>query len=181
MKTILLLAFFFFSTSIFAQFETKFKEMSDVQNPNFNDYDDLVFESTTYIFNHAIDEKSDELKYAKKIAQFWMDRDTGFGMPIFGTFYMSLEKQSNQRFYYILAMMHYNLIQKIENNRLVLFTKVEGVKFSELPEVKEVQLEGAKILLNYSQQEKNNLKLSSNCEKYIVANREGNLEKIFFQ
>jgi len=86
MKVTFLIIFSFFSVSTFAQFETKFNEMSAIQNPNFDDYDNLVFESTTYIFNHPTDEKSGELKYAKKIAQFWMGRDTGFTMPSFGDF-----------------------------------------------------------------------------------------------
>ena len=77
--------------------------------------------------------------------------------------------------------MHYNLIQKLERNRLIIFTKIDGMKFSDLPEVKEVQIEGAKILLNYGQQEKNNLKFNSNCEKYTTANKKGYLEDIFFQ
>ena len=125
--------------------------------------------------------KSEEFFYAVKIAQFWMNKDTEFGMPIFGEFYNKLTKENNQQFFYTLAMMHYNLVQKIEKNRVIKFVKVEGVKFSDLPEVREVQYEGAKILLDYAKQKENNLILNNDMQIYIDANENGKLQELMFK
>lgn len=110
-----------------------------------------------------------------------MNRDTEFGMPIFGAFHTKLTKENNQKFFYVIAMMHYNLIQKMEKNRVIKFVKVEGVKFSDLPEVQEVQYEGAKILLNYAKQKENNFPLNSDMQVYIEANENGTLKEVLFK
>ena len=60
-----------------------------------------------------------------------MNKDTGFGMPIFGAFYNKLPKEQYQQFFYTLAMMHYNLIQKMEKGRVIILNKIEGIKFSD--------------------------------------------------
>ncbi|GEC78302.1 hypothetical protein B0A61_07580 [Flavobacterium aquatile LMG 4008 = ATCC 11947] len=155
--------------------------MEQIENPSFSDYDELVYEATTYIFSNPVNSKSEEFLYAVKIAQFWMNRDTEFGMPIFGVFHTKLTKENNQKFFYVIAMMHYNLIQKIEKNRVIKFVKVEGVKFSDLPEVQEVQYEGAKILLNYAKQKDNNFPLNSDMQVYIEANENGTLKEVLFK
>ncbi|WP_131494659.1 hypothetical protein [Flavobacterium aquatile] len=165
----------------FSQFKAKFKAMEQIENPSFSDYDELVYEATTYIFSNPVNSKSEEFLYAVKIAQFWMNRDTEFGMPIFGVFHTKLTKENNQKFFYVIAMMHYNLIQKIEKNRVIKFVKVEGVKFSDLPEVQEVQYEGAKILLNYAKQKDNNFPLNSDMQVYIEANENGTLKEVLFK
>ncbi|WP_396153315.1 hypothetical protein [Flavobacterium sp.] len=165
----------------FSQFKIKFKEMEKVENPNFNNYDKLVFEATSFVFSNPMNPKSEEFFYAVKIAQFWMNKDTEFGMPIFGEFYNKLTKENNQQFFYTLAMMHYNLVQKIEKNRVIKFVKVEGVKFSDLPEVREVQYEGAKILLDYAKQKENNFILNNDMQIYIDANENGKLQELMFR
>ncbi len=78
-------------------------------------------------------------------------------------------------------MMHYNLVQKIEKKRVIKFVKVEGVKFSELPEVREVQYEGAKIFLDYAKQKENNLMLNNDMQIYIDANENGKLQELMFK
>ena len=155
--------------------------MEQIENPSFTDYDELVYEATSYIFSNPVNSKSEEFLYAVKIAQFWMNKDTEFGMPIFGAFHTKLTKENNQKFFYVIAMMHYNLIQKMEKNRVIKFVKVEGVKFSDLPEVQEIQLEGAKILLNYAKQKENNFPLNSDMQVYIEANENGTLKEVLFK
>jgi hypothetical protein len=181
MKKIIVLIVCLFPFLGFSQFQEKFKEMNNIQNPNFEDYDELLFEATTYIFSHPINPKSIDFFYAVQIAKFWMNKDTGFGMPIFGDFYTKLKNENNQQFFYTIAMMHYNLIQKIEKNRLIKLVKTEGVKFSESPEVIEVQYGGAEILFRYAENTENNLPLNKESQNFIVAYRNGNLHEIMFK
>lgn len=164
----------------FSQFQEKFKQMNNVQSPNFEDYDELLLEATSYIFSHPANPKSIDFMYAIQIAKFWMNRDTEFGMPIFGNFYNSLKNENNEQFFYTIAMMHYNLIQKIEKNRLIKIVKVEGIKFYDLPEVMEIQYEAAKILLDYAVNTENKLPLNKELQKYISAYRNGNLKEMMF-
>lgn len=165
----------------FSQFKTKFEEMNKIENPNFDNYDKLVFEATSYVFSNPVNPKSEDFFYAVKISQFWMNKDTEFGMPIFGDFYNKLTKENNQQFFYTLAMMHYNLIQKIEMGRVIKFVKVEGVKFSDLPEVREVQYEGAKIFLSYAEKPETNLPLNKDIQIYIDGYKDGRLQELMFK
>jgi hypothetical protein len=181
MRKIIILIVCFLPFIGFSQFKTKFEEMYKIENPNFENYDKLVFEATSYLFSHPVNPKSEDFLYAVKIAQFWMNKDTEFGMPIFGDFYNKLMKENNQQLFYTLAMMHYNLIQKIEMGRIVKFVKVEGVKFSDLPEVREVQYEGAKIFLSYAEKRENNLPLNKDVQIYIDGNNNGNLHELMFK
>ena len=168
-------------TLINAQFKAKFDTMNKVENPNFNDYDKLVYEATKYIFSNPANNKSEECFYAMKIAQFWMDKDTEFPLPTFGKFFSKLTKENNERFYYIISLLHYNLIQKIDNNRLLKCLPIEGKKFFELPEVKEIQIESAKIFLNYAADDNNKFKLNAELKLYVESMKEGKLESVFFE
>ena len=44
----------------FSQFKIKFKEMEKIENPNFNNYDKLVFEATSYVFSNPMNPKSED-------------------------------------------------------------------------------------------------------------------------
>lgn len=180
MKKIMLLVAMLLPILGFSQFKSDFNAMEKVERPDFEQYDELVYEATSYIFSNPVNPKSEDFFYAVKIAQFWMNKDTGFGMPIFGDFYNKLTKENNQQFFYTLAMMHYNLSQKIESDRVILFNKVEGVKFSDLPEVKEVQYEGARIYLNYASMPENKLLLNQDIQVYLDSNKTGKLRKVMF-
>lgn len=181
MKKIIILLLLIIPTLINAQFKAEFDTMNKVENPNFNDYDKLVYEATKYIFSNPVNNKSEDFFYAVKIVQFWMDKDTVFPLPTFGTFFSKLTKENNERFFYIISLMHYNLIQKIDNNRLLKCLPIEGKKFFELPEVKEIQIEGAKIFLNYAADENNNFKLNPKLKLYVESMKEGKLENVFFE
>lgn len=168
-------------TLINAQLKAEFDAMNKAENPNFNDYDKLVYEATKYIFSNSVNNKTEDFIYAMKIAQFWMDKDTEFPLPTFGTFFSKLTKENNERIFYIISLMHYNLIQKIDNNRLLKCLPIQGKKFFELPEIKEIQIESAKIFLNYAAVENNNFKLNPKLKIYVDAMKEGKLESIFFE
>lgn len=181
MKKVLILLLITIPTFMNAQFKSKYEEMSAVSNPNFKDYDKSVYEATKYIFSNPVNNKSEEFFYAVKIAQFWMNKDTEFPLPTFGKFFSTLDKDKGENFFYTISLMHYNLIQKIDHNRLLKCSPIEGKKYFELPEVREIQLEAAKIFLNYAENGNNNLKLNRNLKLYSTALKEGKLETVFFE
>lgn len=181
MEKIFILLLISFTTIINAQFKTKFEEMSKVSNPNFKNYDKLVYEATKYIFSNPINNKSEEFVYSVKIAQFWMNKDTEFPLPTFGKFFSNLKKDNTETFFYTIFLMHYNLVQKIDHNRLLKCSPIEGKKFSELAEVREIQIEAAKIFLSYGENVNNNLKLNENLKIYSDALKEGKLEIVFYE
>ena len=181
MKKIIIIIICLISSLGFSQFKDKYKEMDRIENPKFENFDKLVFDATSYIFSNPVNLKSEDFFYAVKIAQFWMNRDTEFGMPIFGDLYNKLTNVNNEQFFYTLSMMHYNLIQKIKKNRIIKFVKVEGIKFSELPEVREVQYEGAKIFLGYAEKIENNLPLNKDVQIYIDGNKNEKLQELMFK
>lgn len=181
MKKIIILLLIAIPTLLNAQFKTKYENMSKIQNPNFKDYDKSVYEATKYIFSNPINNKSEEFFYAVKIAQFWMNKDTEFPLPTFGKFFSKLTKDNGETFFYTISLMHYNLVQKIDHNRLLKCSPIEGKKFSELDEVREIQLEAAKIFLSYAENKNNNLKLTETLEMYSGALKEGKLDTVFFE
>ena len=175
-KRNLLLITLLISLNCFSQnFKEKFSKISINKNVT-NEKEDIVFEATKYIFSNKPNQ-SEEFIYATKIAGFWMNLDTEYGMPTFGKFYESLSLKG-QKFLFTTAMMHFLIKEKKENNRTIVNVKKEGVKYSELETVKETQLEGGKILLKYIDEK--GLKTSSKTKKFLKEFKKGNLENYFF-
>lgn len=174
---ILLLLIISITTNTFSQnFKNKFLEITKDKIVS-DEKEKIVYEATNYIFSNSPHSKSEEFYYATKIAGFWMNLETKYGMPTFGKFYETLTPR-NQKFFYTSAMMHYLISQKREQNRLIVNVKKEGVKFSELETVRETQLEGAKILLKYVKEFK--VYISPKTKKYLKRFKKGNLENNFF-
>ena len=179
-KTLLLILFLISPITLFGQFSESLNEMQSDQNAEFSKYENLVFEATNYIFENPVDLKSKEFISATQIVGFWMNKDTGMGIPTFGEFYTSLTNENNQQFLYTVAMMNYGLDQKLNSGRVLKCIKIDGQKYSEQDDVKEVQLGGAKILLAYIGNKKNNVPINSKTKKYLRAFKKGDLEKKFF-
>ncbi len=154
--------------------------MNKIENPNYPEFEQLLYSATKYIFTNPANPKSEDYYFATKIAGFWMNKDTGYSMPTFGKFFESLKTEKGQTFLNTASMMYYQLIQKIEHNRTIVFERLEGVPFSELKDVREVQLEGAKIFLDYAKVKSNNLALNSKTKKFLKAYNKRELEKIMF-
>lgn len=142
-----------------------------------NEKENVVYEATKYIFSNKPNQSEDFI-YATKIAGFWMNLDTEYGMPTFGEFYESLTVKG-QKFLFTTAMMYYLIKEKKENNRTIINIKKEGVKYSELETVKQTQLEGAKILLEYI--DKKDLIVSSKTKKFLEKFKKGKLQDYFFK
>ena len=61
-------------------------EMKADKNPEFEKYEPFVFKSTKYIFDNPENIKSKEFISGTQIIGFWMNKNTGMGIPTFGNF-----------------------------------------------------------------------------------------------
>jgi len=180
-KKIYLILLLIIPFTTFGQLSEPLKEMKSDKNAEFGKYQSLVFDATKYIFNNPVDVKSKEFISATQIVGFWMNKDTGMNIPTFGKFFSTLTNENQQQFLYTAAMMNYGLDQKINHSRILKCVKIDGQKYSEQEDVKEVQLEGAKILLEYVGNKKNNVPMTSKTKKYWKASKKNKLNKIFFK
>lgn len=179
-KKILLLAIAIIPIFSHSQLSDSFKKMKSDSEPVFANYEQLLFDATEYIFDNPVNFKSEEFVSACGIVGFWKNEDTGINVPIFGSFYGSLNPKSNQRYFYMIAITNYILNEKLNNDRYLINTKIEGQQYSEQEDVKESQIEGAKIFLDYVSNKNNGLVLSSKLKKFLKAHEKGRLDEIFF-
>lgn len=168
-------------TIMFGQLSKSLEEMKADKNVEYKKYEPLLFKATEYIFDNPVNTQSKEFISATQIVGFWMNKDTGMGIPTFGNFFTSLTNKNKQQFLYTVAMINYGLNQKIKNNRILTCKKIDGQKYSEQEDVREVQLGGAKILLEYIGNKNNNVPINSQTKKYIKAYKKGKLDKMFFK
>lgn len=180
-KIILLLSMILVPAISSAQFQKAFEEMASDGKAEYKNYEDLVFDASTYIFNNPVDQGSANFVYATQIVGFWLDKDTGINIPAFGNFFESLGNENHQQFLYAIAMVHYGLDMKINHNRVLSAKKQKGKKYNEQEDVREVQLEGAKILLGYIGKESNNVPVPAKAREYLEAYKNNELEIKLFQ
>lgn len=166
--------------TMFGQLSESLDEMKADKNAEYEKYEPLLFKATQYIFDNPVNVKSKEFISATQIVGFWMNKDTGMGIPTFGNFFTSLTNENKQQFLYIVAMINYGLDQKINHDRILTCEKIDGQKFSEQEDVREVQLGGAKILLEYVGNNKNNVTINSQTKKYVKKYDKGKLDEMFF-
>jgi ABC-type uncharacterized transport system involved in gliding motility auxiliary subunit len=165
----------------YSQFAESFSKLVADKEPKYSEYEQLFYEATEYIFNNPVDFKSSEFIRACKIIDFWKNKNTGINVPIFGRFYNSLEQKSNLRYFYMIAITNYILSEKINKNRVLECIKIDGQKYSEQDDVREVQLEGAKIFLKYISSGQNRLTLNREAKSFLKAFNRGKLEHSFFK
>jgi hypothetical protein len=163
-----------------AQFTDALNELKTEENPEYAKYERLVYDVTQYIFSNPVNVKSKEFLSATKIVGFWMNEATDLSIPTFGDFFTSLTNKNQQQFLYTVAMINYGLDQKINHGRILKCVKIEGKKYSEQEDVREVQMGGAKILLEYIGDRKNNVPINRKTKKYLKAYNQGELETKLF-
>lgn len=166
---------------MFGQLSESLEEMKADKNAEYEKYEPLLFKATEYIFDNPVNIKSKEFISATQIVGFWMNKDTGMRIPAFGNFFTSLTNENEQQFLYTVAMINYSLNQKINHDRILTCKKIEGQKFSEQEDVREVQLGGAKILLEYIGNKDNNVPINSKTKEYLKAYKKGELDEMFFE
>ena len=165
----------------FGQLAKSLALMEADKKANYSEYEQLFYDATEYIFSNPMNFKSKEFVSACKIVDFWKNKDTGINVPIFGGFYNELEQKSNLRYFYMIAITNYILSEKINKNRILKCVKIDGQKYSEQEDVKEVQLEGAKIFLAYVANDENGLSINKKAKAYLKAFKKGELDDIFFE
>jgi hypothetical protein len=171
---------FSFPSSFQESFQESVSKMKADENPKYERYESLLFDATQYIFSGPIYPKGSEFQAAVQIVNFWMNKDTGMNIPTFGDFFTSLTNENQQQFLYTVAMINYGLNQKINHARILKCKKTEGQKYSEQKDVREVQLRGAEILLEFISNEKNKVPMTSKTKKYFKAFKKSKLnEKLF--
>ena len=171
---------FTFPSSSNELFSVSLAKMQKDENPEYVNYENLIFDASSYIFSNPVYPNGTEFRAAAQIVGFWMNKDTGMNLPTFGDFFTSLTNKNQQQFLYTVAMINYGLDQKINHDRILKCVKIEGQKFSEQEDVKEVQLGGAQILLEFIGNEKNNVPMTSKTKKYFKAHQKNRLnEKLF--
>ncbi len=153
-------------------------KMKSDKNPTYEKYEALLFDAVQYAFALPVFEEGRECNAAFDIVRFWMDKDTETAIPINDKFYKTLTK--NQKFLYVAAVLKHQLEQKIYEGRLLACKPIEGEIYKEQEDVKEVQLEAAKILLTYMSDKENNVPMKSKTKKFYKALKKGKLkEKLF--
>jgi uncharacterized protein (UPF0305 family) len=157
-----------------------FAKMQQDVNPEYQNYENLIFDASQYIFSNPVYPNGTEFRAAAQIVEFWMSKDTGMNLPTFGDFFTTLTNKNQQQFLYTVAMINYGLDQKLNHNRILKCTKIEGEKFNEQEDVREVQLGGAKIILGFIGNEKNNVPMTSKTKKYFKAYEKKKLDKKLF-
>ena len=115
---------------VYSQLSVQLEKMLNDENPKFSDYEKTLYEATDYIFENPGDLASNEFRSALKIIDFWKNQDTGINVPIFGAFYDSLELKSNLRYFYMIAIAHYILGERINNERYLTCVKIPGETYS---------------------------------------------------
>ncbi|WP_308992503.1 hypothetical protein QLS71_013835 [Mariniflexile litorale] len=172
---------FTFPSSSKKLFSESFEKMKQDENPEYKNYENLIFDASNYILSNPIYPNGTEFGAANKIIGFWKNKDTGLNIPIGSDFYKVLTNQNQQQYLYMISMMNYSLDQKINHNRILECKPKEGQKYSEQEDVKEVQLGGAKILLEFIGNEKNNVPMNSKTKKYYKAYEKNKLDKELFE
>jgi hypothetical protein len=172
---------FTFPSSSKELFSVSLAKMQEDRNPKYEDYENLIFDASQYIFSNPVYPNGTEFKSAAQIVGFWMNKDIGMGIPTFGKFYDALTNENKQQYLYAVAMINYVLDQKLNHNRILKCKPKDGQKYNEQEDVKEVQLGGAKILLEFIGDEKNNVPMTSKTKKYFKAYKKGELEEKIFE
>ncbi len=165
----------------FSQFREGMEALASDPHAQHEEYQPLIFEATTYIFNNPVDLSSVEFISATQIVAFWIDKETAMKIPAFGDFFDSLTNENHQQFLYTIAMIHYGLDQKLNNGRVLTCKPIKRRTYGKQDDVMEVQLEGARIFLAYAGDSANQVPLTSETKKYLVQFENGTLEEMFFK
>jgi hypothetical protein len=172
---------FTFPSSSNELFSVSLAKMKEDENPEYVDYENLIFDASQYIFSNPVYPNGTEFKSATQIVGFWMNKDIGMGIPTFGKFYDALTNDNKQQFLYAVAMINYGLDQKINHNRILECKPKDGQKYSQQEDVKEVQLGGANILLEFIGNKENNVPMTSKTKKFYKSYEKGELEEQLFK
>jgi hypothetical protein len=177
MKKYLLLLFIlgFPIVSVGQDMVNLYKNIVKAKNPAFNDeYELSLTLATKFILENRLLAGSREYKAAEQIVVYWKTKEIWFKVPTNSKFHESLKNDPNWSFISEVALTNYILNQKINKNRFLKCTSAKKKK-----EIQEVQLQAAKIVLQYSID--NKISLPTETQKYLEAYNNKKLEKLFLK
>jgi len=160
-------------------FSESLKRLKSDNDPQFSKYEMSLFDATEYIFSNPVNIKSKEFISATQIASHWMNSKYT-AIPTFGKFHKALTNKQQQQFLYNIAMLNYQLSQKLNHNNVLDCIPDKKSLYKDRKDVKEVQLEGAKILLDFIGDSENNVPMNSDTKKIYKLYKKGKLEEKFF-
>lgn len=151
------------------------KNIIKAKEPAFNEeFEGALYLATNFILqnHHLIGSK--EYSAAERIVNYWKSRDIWFKIPANSKFHESLKNDPKLLFISEVSLYNYILNQKTNQNRFLKCTSEKNKK-----EIKEVQIEAAKVVLKYCID--NKITLPTETQKYVEAYNANKLEKVFFK
>ena len=115
----------------------------------YDEADKDILKAVDYLLTHKHNEKTENYKYALKSMIKWMDGTSKYAIIIGGKLAEDLSNKSLMLNMYMAGMAKYLLTERFENNRYVDIQAQKEKNFMERDAVREIQLNGAKIVLDY--------------------------------
>lgn len=163
-------------------FEQLYKKLETFKTfSEFDSVDREILVACEYILSQPLmrEKQTKNYYYAIKSMLKWMNNTESYRILIFGKVIDSSQGDPLMQNMFMASMGKYLLEQRYNHNRHVFPVKQPNVNYSDLPEVKETLLEGAKIFFTYlknTAEEKPNRELKNG----IKALDNGTLEEYMF-
>ena len=177
-------AFFLLTILAWGQdFEPLYKKLQTFKVfSEFDSVDREILVVCDYVLSHPLmrEKQTKNYQYAVKSMVKWMNNTESYRILIFGRVIESTQGDPLMQNMFMASMGKYLLEQRYNHNRHVFPVKQPNVNYSDLPEVRETLLEGARIFFDYLKNtsgEKPNKELKNG----IKAFDNGTLEEYMFK
>lgn len=135
----------------------------------YDNVDKEILKAVDYLLSHQYKEKTESYFYALKSMIKRMNGTSNYAIIIGGKIGDDIGKDTLLLNMYMASMAKYLLVEHLEKDRYIIPKRVEGKKFTDLDEVREIMFEGGKIFLDYLENEsklKPNKKLNKALKSY---------------
>ena len=182
MKKILLITLLLISTIAYSQdFKELFNRIGEFdKQEQFDKVDDEILIAVNYLLTHPYKEKSEKYFFALKSMITWMNGTANYHIIIGGKIVEDCGNDTLMINMYMASMAKYLLIEHLENDRYIHPVKIEGKKYTDLDEVREIMFEGAKIFMEYLTN-KSEIKISKGLKKTKKKYDKGLLYEYMFE
>jgi hypothetical protein len=146
----------------------------------YDSVDKEILEAINFLLEKPYLDNTENYFYAHKSIIAWMNNTTNYQIQLSGKVFESCDEKSFMRNILMACMAKYLIIEHLEKDRYIHPEKVEGIKYTDLPQVKEITFKGAEFFMEYlKKQDKRliNKKLRNALKEYD----KGKLEKFMFE
>lgn len=154
-------------------------EKFDTQG-QFDDADKDILKAVDYLLTHKYKDKSENYFYAFKSMIKWMDGTSKYAIILDGKLSKDIGEKTLMMNMYMASMAKFLLHERFEKGRYIDVQAQKTKKFMERDGVREIQLNGAKILFNYVTNY-SGITPNKNLKKAIKANEKGELYEYMFE